>query len=85
MDTACKDTLIRSSMVPSAALYPKRHYHHRRYLTAFAKFCADRPSPRKRKKKKNPPEYAESIPLAFVSAVRMGRFSVLRERCDFQR
>src|SRR5713226_6492413 len=41
MDAACKDTPIRSSVVPFAALYPKRHHHDRTYLTAFAKFYAD--------------------------------------------
>lgn len=44
-------TPIRSSVVPSAALYPKEHHHHRRCLTAFAKFCADKPSPRKKRRK----------------------------------
>jgi hypothetical protein len=50
MGTACKDT-VRSSVVPSAALYPKRHYHHRRCLAAIREVLRRPPSPRKKKKK----------------------------------
>lgn len=71
MGTVCKDTAIRSSVVPSAAFYPKRHHHHRRCLTAFAKFCADHLL-REKKKEENrkKTECIEGLPLALVSAVK---------------